>query len=356
MKLVSLESLDDIVEAISEIKYDDKFMIFVDTIETGNKIKKDLHEVLGISVPFHKSKYHPMFDTYDSFQDLIRTSNFDDKGIIATSTLDNGINLKNYNIKHIFIFITDQEEFIQMIGRKRFISDEEVTIYILNRKCDYYTSKENRLRIVYDTYQQMINLNDSQVANKLLNNYSNKIFSMFTFFSWNYFPALNNELSSYTRRNFHFNSFSIFRIRQLLNYYSLLHAEYVQFGEDPLKKHVSSWLNIQACDISNFISKKPNVISITNEIIKANLLIEEPITTKLINPLFKQYFKLINAYLPKQEEIKPQDDISVSKFEQFLNHENNTCDYKAEVLRTRKIKTGKTVATEIKIIQKNKDN
>ena len=51
--------------------------------------------------------------------------------VASTTVLNNGINIKNDNIKHIFISdFYDVDDAIQCIGRKRFTSGEHINIYV----------------------------------------------------------------------------------------------------------------------------------------------------------------------------------------------------------------------------------
>ncbi|MBR1646262.1 MAG: hypothetical protein IJ685_05720 [Selenomonadaceae bacterium] len=50
--------------------------------------------------------------------------------LIATSVLDNGVNLKDSAIKHVVIDMLDQTEFIQMLGRVRISKNATVKLYV----------------------------------------------------------------------------------------------------------------------------------------------------------------------------------------------------------------------------------
>lgn len=53
------------------------------------------------------------------------------KVLIATSALDNGFSIKDPSVKHIAIFTNDKTEFIQELGRRRLLSDDDkINLYI----------------------------------------------------------------------------------------------------------------------------------------------------------------------------------------------------------------------------------
>lgn len=59
---------------------------------------------------------------------------FKEDVLIATSVLDNGISIKDYELRNFIIMATTREQFIQMIGRKRKREDTEcLNVYILLR-------------------------------------------------------------------------------------------------------------------------------------------------------------------------------------------------------------------------------
>lgn len=64
-------------------------------------------------------------------KDAIVDEKFESQILIATSCIDNGINLKDRNIKHIFIDIVDVPILVQCLGRKRILDEnDKVTFHI----------------------------------------------------------------------------------------------------------------------------------------------------------------------------------------------------------------------------------
>ena len=92
------------------------WLIFVDSKVDGEMLKK----AIGADAVFvtAESSYgggEPA-KTYDN---LVKTEKLDHRVLIATSVLDNGINIKDRNLKNIFIASDDKTEMVQMLGRKR---------------------------------------------------------------------------------------------------------------------------------------------------------------------------------------------------------------------------------------------
>ena len=78
-------------------------------------------------------------------QQIERNSKFEGKVLITTKVLDNGVNLKDKDLKHIVLMTTEKTEFIQMYGRKRYAEGEEgVNLYIMERGTQYFNFLVNK--------------------------------------------------------------------------------------------------------------------------------------------------------------------------------------------------------------------
>lgn len=73
--------------------------------------------------------------------------------MFTTPVLDNGINIKDEQVKHVFIELYDLTEFIQCLGRKRRIDEEDtITLYFLD-----YT---HYLNLIYNKHKSMLEIYD----------------------------------------------------------------------------------------------------------------------------------------------------------------------------------------------------
>lgn len=114
----------DIEQTIHETGSDDKWLIFVREKSTGESVQKDIgKESLFLSADRNNNedeKYH----------DIIRENRFDQKVLISTAILYNGVSFKDDKFKHIVVDSVNREEIIQMLGRKRCKDGEYVNLYI----------------------------------------------------------------------------------------------------------------------------------------------------------------------------------------------------------------------------------
>lgn len=124
--------LVNIVDDIIQKHPNDKILVFVNSMDR----LKDMHDVYDDISYFMCSKSTKRKDVLEfCTNDCIVQYNqdyitFDRKMLIATKALDNGINIKDPAIKHIFCEIFDIDSAIQAIGRKRCIGK--------NDSCNFY--------------------------------------------------------------------------------------------------------------------------------------------------------------------------------------------------------------------------
>ncbi len=156
------EDLDEIEEAIaSDFLGKAKWIIFVNSRDEGIQLvrnlnsefkkycderikeyKKDCDNFTSIEIEVKKpyQDFAVFIDRYSRHKDdvsgeiwrkLINTGVFPCKILVATSVLDNGFSIKDDNVKNIVICTDDKVEFIQELGRRRILSDQDsVELYI----------------------------------------------------------------------------------------------------------------------------------------------------------------------------------------------------------------------------------
>lgn len=137
---IDIHILDDyasIADTIKEKK--GKWLIFVDSIKKG----KDIHHTLKdaeIDSAFIDAKWADDNDEiiYDTVDKLAKEEDFTQQVLVATSVIDNGVSIKNVELRNLVIMADTKEQFIQMLGRKRLDHNtgkkpERINLYILKR-------------------------------------------------------------------------------------------------------------------------------------------------------------------------------------------------------------------------------
>lgn len=135
---------EDVLQTIKADATSDKWLVFVRDTETGRRLKKSLGSTAAFMDAANKER------NQKKVSDLARRESFRGKTLIATSVLDNGVNFKDPQLKHIVIDSVDSIQIKQMLGRKRVQANETVQLHILRK-----TQKEVEVicQNLYDQYQ-----------------------------------------------------------------------------------------------------------------------------------------------------------------------------------------------------------
>lgn len=122
-----IDKKEDIVDLVAEGS--GKWLIFIDNIKRGEELKAAIARKLCTSTKksFPKkndpilisSGYKRDKKGNDEVDRIIKDDVPSAKVLITTSVLDNGINIKDIELRNVVLFADTETEFIQMLGRKR---------------------------------------------------------------------------------------------------------------------------------------------------------------------------------------------------------------------------------------------
>lgn len=129
--IVTCVDFSEILELM--INSDEKWIVFVDTKALG----EDFMYSLGKRAVFITAESSTSMEMAKvEYENIIAKESFEHQFLIATSVLDNGVNIKDRQVRNIVIANNDRIEMIQMLGRKRCIDrDDTIKLYLLN--CNY---------------------------------------------------------------------------------------------------------------------------------------------------------------------------------------------------------------------------
>lgn len=139
-----LDNKDDIMSLVTQDS--DKWLIFVDNINYGQALKNDLiklfkdDEESNRTVVMLSSSYEKNEESANEVQEVVNTNSFKAKIIISTSVMDNGISIKDINLRNMIIISDNEVEFIQMLGRKR-RDTKKLKLYIFKQKKEYFARR-----------------------------------------------------------------------------------------------------------------------------------------------------------------------------------------------------------------------
>lgn len=143
------DDITDLIKDNTKYKYE-KWLIFVDNKQYGKSLYNSLIDNTqdnGISpsdIVYIDAEYRKNDFSNNAVSELSRYNSINKKIIITTSVMDNGVSFHDTSLRNIIIFADTEEEFIQMLGRKR-QDNQKITVYVC-----LHTSKhfQDRLRNV----------------------------------------------------------------------------------------------------------------------------------------------------------------------------------------------------------------
>ncbi|MGR9593665.1 DEAD/DEAH box helicase [Bacillus thuringiensis] len=185
-------------EILKEIPKDEKWLVFVEDVKARGMIAnlcEELNEA-GYDVEYYHSMWiKPRDGIFRGLKDeemqgkiglLVQDKRFTAQGALANKAIDNGIDLKDKDLKHIILLNQfDHVQIQQMVGRKRFDVDDE------NDRLTVWFTTESK-SILSKTYKR---LNDSIDICIKYNNYHEEMFDKFRDFTISEFEI---NQSSYT--------------------------------------------------------------------------------------------------------------------------------------------------------------
>lgn len=123
------EDYNQIVNQINQSQ--DKWLVFVSNKDGA---KKWVNE---IKVPFEI--IHSDRKEVEVVKQIVQDEQFRTQVLVTTKLLDNGVNFHDSQLKHVVIDTISKTEFLQMLGRKRLESGEEVRLYIPKKNVRYFS-------------------------------------------------------------------------------------------------------------------------------------------------------------------------------------------------------------------------
>lgn len=302
-----IESVEEIINEsqIPEIlrELHGKTLIFVDSIEKGRKLKDELEPFYSVGMITSESKEAEEIKERKLFETLIEKEKFDSDILIATSVIDNGVNIKDDNLKNIIIQNCDKDEIIQMIGRKRCLNtDDKVHIFLVS-------SSEQSLSRKIDGMEERKKLFEQTSRDLVMYHKPNKQFLDDSAFgtayrsSIYYIPEFNALFANY---------FGYQSIKIQLDYLYRLKRENSQF-ETKLK-----WIQEAVHDCPNQSSNQSKSSFIVKEMA---MFIDDDLSKRKKRDEFRKHFTRVyykTFGIDKAENQRSNRDLSIAKIKTAL--------------------------------------
>lgn len=206
-KIYAYRELAQLIPKIKEDKKS-KWLIFVNSKSKGKKFKEDIknsqtqYENLGkilskenVKVTFLTSESK---DT-ETYQNIVENEKFEEQVLISTSVLDNGINIKDRQVKNVVIDMLDKTEFIQMLGRVRINGDMQINLYIRN-----YSTEEVEKFLIEDVEALIARLSSDfqkEDRNIFFNTYSDPRYKVNELFYITGLKPILDDIKSYVTKD-----------------------------------------------------------------------------------------------------------------------------------------------------------
>lgn len=138
--------LDIVTQSRSKKK---KWLIFVDHIPRGKELEKKLitQSTAGYSkedIVFIDARYEQDADASRAVEELSCDKMIKKSVIITTAVMDNGISFHDGELRNIVIMADTEEEFIQMLGRKR-RDGKNINLFICKRDSNYFLRRKRNV-------------------------------------------------------------------------------------------------------------------------------------------------------------------------------------------------------------------
>lgn len=363
----------ELAKIVTEDK--NKWLIFVDNKNYGKSLKKDILAYVKDSdmreeayVSFITSDYDMEEDALEEVGDIVKTSKVTSKILIATAVLDNGINIKDLELRNVVIMADTETEFIQMLGRKR-QDGQKVQLYIYKYDRSHFQRRlrinkrrlklaEESLRLVEKRIGAMSNMcGDIEQINREENSaiWNNHKYLMSNLMNhYISFDDINSLFLNYAGV-WHLNLLSFQNVENLNQYYAKMLDEFEEYGEDAFAMKVLKWLNVTDEEIKSIIisekmslyeKSRTAVIDALNDIAGGSYTEKE--IQEFQRKIQKDLLVLVDSVGPTHPEYKKYHDAAYKKGRKissaFMRFLNKNCDIPFEIIVSNSMNTVNRIA------------
>ena len=144
---------------IKNIPSNEKILYFGSTALDCWEMSQDFDNSKFICSPSNKMG---IYSDQETMKQIVYNSKFECRILFSTCILDNGINIIDKDLKHIFIEAMNPVAFIQYLGRKRIISDDDkINLYVRS-----YSN--SNIWYIYNNFKvKLKNISDIQNSNSI---------------------------------------------------------------------------------------------------------------------------------------------------------------------------------------------
>lgn len=242
---------EEIEEKIAAIPSDKKIIIFVSSIREGKEIEKIVKKAVQSDEVFLFTSNSVKTEKGEKVRDeLVKNQKFSQRVLIATALLDTGVNIIDADVQYIFLLQNNEEEAIQMLGRRRRNPGELLYVFLHARSQVYFKKLYQQLKNEMEYIRYICNFEranreyfDVQIAKEFYVTEKAEILKKF----------IGMNAYSYAPWRYFVNELSVQRICQQMEEFATIIAEFDEkeaaaylhyqgrwfgYGEDALKFQV----------------------------------------------------------------------------------------------------------------------
>lgn len=119
---VCFHETSEIISKINASKKGEKWLIFVESKTLAKELTDSINKSNSIVTAADKNS--------TEFESITQQEKFSADVLIATAVIDNGVNIKDLTLRNLVLMTSEKTEFLQMLGRKRRMPGERVTVFI----------------------------------------------------------------------------------------------------------------------------------------------------------------------------------------------------------------------------------
>lgn len=324
--LDSKERIPDLIKNSTE-----KWLIFIDNKNYGKKLMNIL-ENNKIDVIYIDTDYNNDDDSRETVNNITENYLSEKKVIISTSVLDNGVSIKDEQLRNLIILVDNKETFLQMIGRIRINNnDDKVNLYICKKTKQDFEKRLKSLCKLNKFYQKYENSMFNETTHPLNIHEKALYLSEIERLTKRQSKLLNDILSNpltinYARKICYsvdgllvISSFSVQRCHQLVTFYKDIIEKFNLQGENAFVYEVGEWLGKTDFEIDYAIIKgqiaytstcKNNIDTVLSEKLsnKDSILLSKDENKSIKEKLLKDFIFFLNTKEAKQ--LTPDKDIN----------------------------------------------
>ncbi len=332
-----LDTENEIVKLYNELPDSRKLLIFVSSKQMGERLSSLMPDSVFL---FAENDDEKLSDEAQlQYSKIKELSSFDCKALITTKLLDAGVNFKMKDLRDIVINIEGgEDEFIQIVGRRRAIDDAVINLHIMKMDSDYFRKRR------FNCVQKLNAISDIKRCNKCMK--QNRIYAerfnteiklsacktCYKNAKKKYYLEPKNYmliqgLFTVDGQNVVINKMAEAKLKLMVDFYDSILDDFNTVGEQAYIIRQLSWLGLEnTYSESNYFSKE----SIPVQLMDLSNLLEEYQEKEMNDELqadFRQEFQEIAIKL-KLYSKRSENSIGLNKINQII--EEAKLSYKVE--------------------------